>query len=88
MVFRWGGDEFAVLLPQTPKEVAGVVGARILEAISKICMGGVCLSANIGYASFPTEAQTAEALLQLADQRMYADKSEIPGESINDPPEG
>lgn len=75
MVFRWGGDEFAVLLPQTPKEVAGVVGARILEAISKICLGGVCLSANIGYASFPTEAQTAEALLQLADERMYADKN-------------
>ena len=75
MVFRWGGDEFAVLLPQTPKEGAGVVAARILEAISRICLSGICLSANIGFASFPSEAQTAEHLLILADQRMYADKN-------------
>ncbi|KZK16002.1 diguanylate cyclase domain-containing protein [Meiothermus taiwanensis] len=88
MVFRWGGDEFAVLLPQTPKEVAGVVGARILEAISKICLGGVCLSANIGYASFPAEAQTAEALLQLADQRMYADKNGTSPKTSTDGLEG
>lgn len=75
MVFRWGGDEFAVLLPQTSKEGAGVVAARILETISKICLSGICLSANIGFASFPSEAQTAERLLILADQRMYADKN-------------
>ena len=75
MVFRWGGDEFAVLLPQTPKEGARVVAARILEAISRICLSGICLSANIGFASFPSEAQTAEHLLILADQRMYADKN-------------
>lgn len=78
MVFRWGGDEFALLLPQTPKEAAGTVSARILEAISEICLEGFCLSANIGYASFPAEVQTAEALLVLADRRMYADKNGTP----------
>ena len=75
MVFRWGGDKFAVLLPQTPKEGALAVSARLLEAISKICLSGLCLSVNIGFASFPSEAQTAEDLLRLADERMYADKN-------------
>lgn len=74
LVFRWGGDEFAVLLPQTSKEAAAVVSGRILEAISRICIGGICLSANIGFASFPDEAESTEALLQMADQRMYEDK--------------
>jgi len=74
MVFRWGGDEFAVLLPQTSTEGARVVGARILEAIAKICIGGLCLSANIGYATFPSEGESAGDILQLADQRMYIDK--------------
>ncbi len=78
MVFRWGGDEFAVLLPQTPKEAAKTVSTRILEAISEICLEGFCLSANIGCASFPAEVQTAEALLVSADQRMYADKNGTP----------
>lgn len=75
LVFRWGGDEFAVLLPQTPKERAAAVSGRILEAISRICIGGICLSANIGFASFPEETESAETLLQMADQRMYADKN-------------
>lgn len=75
LVFRWGGDEFAVLLPQTPKEAAAVVSGRILEAISRICMGDICLSANIGFASFPAEAESAEKLLQIADQRMYDEKN-------------
>lgn len=74
LVFRWGGDEFAVLLPRAPKEAAVAVSERILEAISSICMSDICLSANIGFASFPAEANSAEKLLQMADQRMYADK--------------
>ncbi|MFN3390230.1 MAG: diguanylate cyclase domain-containing protein [Meiothermus ruber] len=87
MIFRWGGDEFAVLLPQTPKEAAAVVSNRILEAISSICIGDYCLSANIGYASFPVDAQSAEVLLQIADQRMYANKNKIPDVATAPPDE-
>ncbi|RIH87819.1 Phytochrome-like protein cph2 [Meiothermus luteus] len=74
MVFRWGGDEFAVLLPQTDAEGALAVGQRLLAAIAQVCLEGICLSANLGQATFPQEAQDAEGLLRLADDRMYADK--------------
>ncbi|GIW24256.1 diguanylate cyclase [Meiothermus sp.] len=74
MVFRWGGDEFAMLLPQTNAEGAQAVAGRLLGIIAQICVGGLCLSANIGKATFPLEAPDAEALLRLADSRMYVDK--------------
>lgn len=77
MVFRWGGDEFAVLLPQTDLEGARAAASRLLEALSTICFEGFCLSANIGAASFPQEADSAQMLLNLADQRMYDDKKGI-----------
>ncbi|MCS7194804.1 MAG: diguanylate cyclase [Meiothermus sp.] len=78
LVFRWGGDEFAVLLPQTDAEGALVVGRRLLAAIGAVCLEGLCLSANLGQATFPQEARSAEELLRLADNRMYADKRASP----------
>ncbi|GEM82505.1 diguanylate cyclase [Meiothermus hypogaeus] len=77
MVFRWGGDEFAVLLPQTDLEGARAAAGRLLEALSTICFEGFCLSANIGAASFPQEADSAQMLLNLADRRMYDDKKGV-----------
>lgn len=31
--FRWGGDEFALLLPETPRDEAIEVGERLLESV-------------------------------------------------------
>lgn len=77
MVFRWGGDEFAVLLPQTDRDGARAAANRLLEALSTIRFEGFCISANIGAASFPQEADSAQMLLNLADQRMYDDKKGV-----------
>ncbi len=74
-IYRWGGDEFAVLLPHTG--LAGAVRAarRYAAAIERVCLEDHCVHANIGAASFPEDAQKPEELLKLADSRMYQAKA-------------
>ncbi len=74
IAFRWGGDEFAVLLSQTDAQGAQHLSRRLEQAISKVCIENICLSVDIGQATFPIEANTPQALLSLADQRMYEAK--------------
>lgn len=74
LAFRWGGDEFAILLPQTNSEGARTVSERLHEAISNLCLVDIPIHANLGWATFPQEANDAENLLHLADQRMYQEK--------------
>ncbi|WP_456411919.1 diguanylate cyclase [Oceanithermus sp.] len=74
-VYRWGGDEFALLLPHTA--LAGAVRAarRYAAAIERVCLEDHCVHASIGAASFPEDAQKPEELLKLADSRMYQAKA-------------
>ncbi|PZA08465.1 MULTISPECIES: diguanylate cyclase [unclassified Meiothermus] len=73
-LFRWGGDEFAALLPHT--ELSGAVKAaqRYAESIRRICLEGLALGVNIGVATYPGDADDPEALLREADERMYRAK--------------
>lgn len=75
-VFRWGGDEFAVLFPHTPKEGAAAAAFRHAQAIGEICLEGICLWVNIGVAAFPQDGDTEDALLSAADTRMYQAKAQ------------
>ncbi|MBX7097852.1 MAG: sensor domain-containing diguanylate cyclase [Myxococcaceae bacterium] len=74
--FRYGGDEFALLLLETNMEGAQRAGLRVLDELSRrafeISPGvTVSLSASIGCASFPEHGQTAEGLIEAADRAMY-----------------
>lgn len=78
--FRYGGDEFVVLLPQTGKESALEVGVRLLNAFRvnhHIFTPGVSLTAraSIGLAAYPEDGQTAEDLILAADAAMYQVKN-------------
>jgi diguanylate cyclase (GGDEF)-like protein len=73
---RYGGDEFVVLLPETPTAGALVIAERIrksIEAHSFLKSHGfdARISASFGISSFPEHAQTPEGLIQKADQAMY-----------------
>ena len=78
--FRYGGDEFVLLLPQTSKENALNVARRLHQLIreTKWLAGeglNIHVTASIGVASFPVDSKTKEGLLHLADEAMYLVKN-------------
>ncbi len=74
---RLGGDEFAVLLLESEADTGGSLLARLHDRIDEECGAGRLpdgFSVSAGLAHFPTEATTADALLRLADARLYEAK--------------
>jgi diguanylate cyclase (GGDEF)-like protein/putative nucleotidyltransferase with HDIG domain len=70
--FRYGGDEFAVILPQTPLDDTRNVAERILREIeAKMDTRGVPLTCSIGIASWPTNGLMQEELIRAADAALY-----------------
>jgi diguanylate cyclase (GGDEF)-like protein/PAS domain S-box-containing protein len=67
---RYGGDEFAVILPETGASAAAFVASRIRERMATDG-GQPQLSASIGVAVYPQDGETTEALLQTADRELY-----------------
>src|SRR2546426_6358106 len=60
---RYGGDEFAVVLPETGAEAANQVARRICDSIANDGMGPL-LSVSIGIAVYPHDGERIEALLR------------------------
>src|SRR5258708_5198214 len=71
---RYGGDEFAVVLPETDAGAAGLVASRIRNGLATDSEQPP-LSASIGVAAFPQDGETIEALLETADRELYRMKS-------------
>lgn len=71
---RYGGDEFAVILPETTASAAGFVASRIRERMESDSEQPA-LSASIGVAVYPRDGETIEALLQTADRELYEMKN-------------
>ncbi len=76
VVARFGGDEFALVLPDTGGEGAYAVGERILERIAAhkfLSREGlnIRLTASVGVATLPDVAASADELVQAADAAMY-----------------
>jgi diguanylate cyclase (GGDEF)-like protein len=78
LVAKYGGDEFALLLPQTTLDGALRLGERILEAVREFKFDGRregLLTCSIGAAVYPDDARTVETLIERADAALYAAKS-------------
>ena len=78
---RYGGDEFAVLLPETPADAAVEAAERWRQVIAGAPFGAargaaLSLTASFGVAAMPEHARTAEALLRAADAAMYRAKAD------------
>jgi diguanylate cyclase (GGDEF)-like protein/putative nucleotidyltransferase with HDIG domain len=75
MAFRYGGDEFTVILPQAPLEDACAVAERVRKRIeSDMDSRGVSLTCSVGVASWPTDGVMREDILQAADAALYGCK--------------
>lgn len=75
---RYGGEEMAIILPETRAEEAHITAERIRESIAAISlshpMGNLRVTASLGLAGFPSDAHDREALIQAADEAMYHSK--------------
>jgi diguanylate cyclase (GGDEF)-like protein len=72
--FRIGGDEFALLLPQTDAPQALALGRRVQTVFAEVLQPlelGVSVSMDHGVANFPQDADAAEQLIRIADERLY-----------------
>ncbi|MBE0606255.1 MAG: GGDEF domain-containing protein [Deltaproteobacteria bacterium] len=81
---RYGGDEFAVILPETDLSSAAVIAERIAEGISNVRLdiGGesvISFTASVGYASCGHDAPGRGEILNIADRLMYDSKRRGPG---------
>ena len=77
IVSRYGGDEFAALLPETSLESATAIAKRILDTLNRtIHSKWGALSASIGVAGTPHEERNKEKIMKAADDAMYLSKKE------------
>ena len=72
--FRIGGDEFALLLPQTDSAQALALSRRVEAAFTEMIQPlqlAVSVGMDHGVAVFPQDAEQADQLIRIADERLY-----------------
>jgi diguanylate cyclase (GGDEF)-like protein len=72
MGFRYGGDEFALILPNTPIEQGMILADRLRTCIEEATRNdSVPVTISLGLAGWPNDGITAQELITAADQAMY-----------------
>ncbi|PYP34073.1 MAG: hypothetical protein DMD49_01350 [Gemmatimonadetes bacterium] len=77
---RYGGDEFALILPETTEAAAWQVATRITERLAAD-REHPKLSVSAGVAEYPRDGDTVEVLLGVADRLLYEAKPHVPSRS-------
>lgn len=84
-IARFGGDEFAILLPHTTEPQAKLIAKKIIDTLKHVMLiEGVELyiTASIGIACYPSHSQDGNDLLRLADIAMYVAKRNKTGYEV------
>jgi diguanylate cyclase (GGDEF)-like protein len=79
LVYRYGGDEFIVLLPKSNIEESKKIAVRISEVVKAAEFvinheQKYRLSLSIGISEFPSDADSAKSIIEFADKMMYMSK--------------
>ena len=69
--FRWGGDEFVILLPEIGPREADAAAQRLVDAVASVEVQGLRLTASVGVARYPEDGADRGALMRRADELMY-----------------
>jgi diguanylate cyclase (GGDEF)-like protein len=76
---RYGGEEFAIILPQTPLSEASRIGERIRSQVEKTIievdeLKRLKITVSVGVSAYPENGKSHEELVSLADQALYRAK--------------
>ena len=77
LVFRYGGDEFVILLPGTPMEGARTLAGTIMDRVSLLRFPGdpeLSITISMGLAAYPVDGSMPEDIFEKADSRLYQAK--------------
>ena len=74
-VYRYGGDEFALILPDVDGDAAAAIGGRIREAVATLTSNDPSpVTISVGVATMPMDADDKNALIAAADTALYHGK--------------
>ena len=75
--FRFGGDEFAILLPNTPIDAASQAAERIRKRLAtKVKTDHIQITASLGLATWPADGMGSNEVIAAADAALYSAKRE------------
>jgi len=75
LAFRYGGDEFVIILPQTGRDAAYVVAERVRTQIAETMeKKAIAVTCSIGLASYPADGMLSGELVDVADTALYTAK--------------
>lgn len=77
MCFRYGGEEFCIIVPYSDEEVAGNIAERLRQKVEQsISPAGIAVTVSLGVSAFPKHALSQIELVKLADKALYQSKRE------------
>ncbi len=88
-IYRYGGDEFAAILPGADRVAAHDVAERLRRTVAELSSGTPRVSISVGVSCYPDDGRSKDALVAVADRAMYLAKPTAPvadGAALSDDP--